>query len=597
MKKKDCKTSIGGQAVIEGVMMRGKTSQATAVRTESGEIVLETKRLKPLGKISKIPVVRGAVAFFNSLVTGTKCLMRSASVFGEDETSSFDDWLSKKLKVNATDLAIYLGVFLGLVLSLFLFFFLPQTIADLFFDITKNSLLYCLIEGLIRIAIFILYVFLTSFMKDIKRTYMYHGAEHKTIACYEAGEDLTVENVKKHSRLHDRCGTTFMFLVMIISILIFALVNSLCIELGLDFSGISGKLLRFLLKIITLPLISGVSYEVLKLLAKTKSKFFIVFKAPGLLLQKITTREPSGDMIEVAIKAFSTVLQMDSDESIKEVNFDVIGTVSGLYLRVKSILNKNKVLDDSDAEWIVVKSCNVNRSVVKTSKKSVTKSQYETAINFAKQRTPNRPLAYIFGESNFYGYDFIVNENVLIPRPETEELVSFAVKEIDETKSVLDLCCGSGAIGITVNLLTGAKVTLLDVSDEALSVSKLNAEKLGAKVEIIKSNMFESLQSLYDVIISNPPYIKSEDIKSLQDEVKSEPILALDGGVDGLDFYRNIIENAPSFLKDGGIIYLECGINQANDIKDIINNNKALNGVEIIKDLSGVERIVKARKV
>ena len=200
MKKKDCKTSIGGQAVIEGVMMRGKTSQATAVRTEGGEIVLETKRLKPLGKISKIPVVRGAVAFFNSLVTGTKCLMRSASVFGEDETSSFDDWLSKKLKVNATDLAIYIGVFLGLVLSLFLFFFLPQTIADLFFDITKNSLLYCLIEGLIRIAIFILYVFSTSFMKDIKRTYMYHGAEHKTIACYEAGEDLTVENVKKHSR-------------------------------------------------------------------------------------------------------------------------------------------------------------------------------------------------------------------------------------------------------------------------------------------------------------------------------------------------------------------------------------------------------------
>ena len=162
---------------------------------------------------------------------------------------------------------------------------------------------------------------------------MYHGAEHKTISCYENGLDLTVENVRKCTRLHDRCGTTFMFLVMAISILVFALVNSLFIELGVSFDGFLGKAFRFLIKILTLPIISGLSYEVLKLLAKTKSKFFIVFKAPGLLLQKITTREPDDKMIEVAITSFTKVLEMDEDQTVKEVSFNVFGTS-------KTLLNK-----------------------------------------------------------------------------------------------------------------------------------------------------------------------------------------------------------------------------------------------------------------
>ena len=439
MNQKSCKTSIGGQAVIEGVMMRGKTSQATAVRCEGGEIVIETKRLKAPSKASKIPVVRGAVAFFSSLVMGTKVLMRSASVFGEDESSSFDNWLSNKLKISATDIAVFIGVVLGLALSLFLFFFLPQAVADLFVSLSDGSFLYCLIEGLIRILIFVSYVLLTSFLKDIKRTYMYHGAEHKTIACYEASEELTIENVKKHSRLHDRCGTTFMFLVMLISILIFALVNSLLIELGWNFDGLKGKALRFLVKILTLPLISGVSYEILKLLAKTKSKMFNVFKWPGLMLQKITTSEPDDLMIEVAITAFNKVLEMDDNPEIEEVEFNVVGTVSNLYNKVKAILIKNGVKDDSDAEWIVVKSTGVERSKIKDSKKSVTKEQYHQAISYAKNRNSKTPLAYVFGDANFYGFEFMVNGDVLIPRPETEELVCLAVKNITSNSKVFSL--------------------------------------------------------------------------------------------------------------------------------------------------------------
>ncbi|MBE5743684.1 MAG: peptide chain release factor N(5)-glutamine methyltransferase [Clostridiales bacterium] len=597
MSKEKKVASIGGQAVIEGVMMKGKTSQAIAVRSESGDVLIESKRLKKQSVIAKIPFLRGVVALFQSMVGGTECLMRSASVFGEEETSKFDDWLSKKLKISAVDIASFIGVVLGLVLSLFLFFYLPQVIADLFLSISANVFLYCLIEGLIRITLFISYILLTSLLKDIKRTYMYHGAEHKTISCYENGMELTVENVKKCSRVHDRCGTTFMFLVMVISILMFAVVNAIFAHYGIEFEGIIGKLFRFLIKLLTLPIIAGISYEILKLLAKTKSKWVIIFKFPGLLLQRLTTKEPTDDMIEVAITSFTEVLKMDEDQTIPEKTFNVYGSVNTLYNKVVNVLKKAGIEDLCDAEWIVARVTQISRSQVIGNKNSVTKEQTEKALEYANKRSKKIPLAYVFGDMDFYGYTFAVNESVLIPRPETEELVMHAIKEINSDKKVLDLCSGSGAIGITVNLKTNAKVTLVDVSCDAINMAKTNAEKLGASVNFVQSNMFESVEEKFDFILSNPPYIKSDDIKSLQSEVKNEPILALDGGESGLDFYEIIANNAYNFLNDGGALYLECGIGQASDIVNLLEKTNEYKDVQIIKDVNQIDRIIKAVKL
>lgn len=588
------KTSIGGQAVIEGVLMRGKASEAIAVRAENGEILVESKRLKPQSKANKIPIIRGAVAFFSSLVNGTKALMRSASVFGEEESTSFDNWLSSKLKINAVDIATFFGVALGLVLSLLLFFFVPQLIADLFTFVEKNGIWYCLIEGLIRITIFVIYVLLTSLIKDVKRTYMYHGAEHKTISCYEQGKELTVSNVKTCSRLHDRCGTTFMFIVMIISIVIFALVNALLSHFGIEFEGITGKLFRFLVKLLTLPFVAGISYEVLKLLSKTKSKIFFIFKLPGLLLQRITTREPSDDMIEVAITSFNTVLLMDSDPEVEEKVFNSAGTIKNLINSVNNILIKGGCTDTSDGEWIVCRATGLKRSELSFSNKLVTPLERENAINFASLRAKGMPLAYVFGDMDFYGFNFKVNSNVLIPRPETEELVMHAIKEIGSNSTVLDLCSGSGAIGITVNLKTGAFVTLLDVSDNALAVAKENANLLNAKVSFTKSNMFDGVKDKFDCILSNPPYIPTNDIKTLDKEVQKEPILALDGGVDGLDFYKIIAKNAYKYLNPNGFIMLELGINQAQFVKELFDTEK-YSSVEIISDINGIDRFIKVR--
>ncbi len=589
--------SIGGQAVIEGVMMKGKTSQAIAVRSENGDVLIESKRLKKPSKIAKIPLIRGVVALFNSMVGGTECLMRSASVFGEEETSKFDDWLSKKLKVSAVDIASFIGVILGLALSLFLFFYLPQVIADLFLTLSNNVFLYCLIEGLIRITLFISYILLTTLLKDIRRTYMYHGAEHKTISCYENGMELTVENVKKCSRVHDRCGTTFMFLVMIISILMFAVVNAIFSEFGIEFTGITGKLFRFLVKLLTLPIIAGISYEILKLLAKTQSKWVIIFKFPGLLLQRLTTKEPTDDMIEVAIASFTEVLKMDEDQTIPEKTFNVYGSVNTLYNKVTNILKNANVEDLCDAEWIVARVTGVLRSSIIGNKEPVTKEQTELALKYANERGKKVPLAYVFGDMDFYGYSFIVNENVLIPRPETEELVMHAIKEIKSESTVLDMCSGSGAIGITVNLKTSANVTLVDVSDKAIEIATKNAEKLGANVTTITSNMFENVNNTFDFILSNPPYIKSEDVKKLQEEVKKEPVIALDGGENGLDFYKIIAENAYKYLNDNGTLYLECGVNQASEIESLLSATKQYRDVQIIKDINQIDRIIKAVKL
>ena len=351
--KKVKKTSIGGQAVLEGVMMRGKTGIATAVRDSDGTIRIEAERITPpekQNKFLKLPIIRGVVNFFSSLVVGTKILMRSAEVYGgddEEEPSKFEKWLAKTFKIDVMDVVLFFGVALGLVFSIALFFILPTILGNLFgkafpdLRVVRN-----LIEGLIRIAIFIGYILFTSLLKDIKRTYMYHGAEHKTITCYEKGLDLTVENVKKCRRVHDRCGTTFMFFVMIVSILVYSV-------FGAIFPQINENIwLRILSRVVLLPLIAGLSYELLKLLAKTDSPLVLPLKLPGLLLQKLTTKEPDDGMMEVAIAAFEKVLKMDENPDEPVCKFVCPEKVSVVTDKLKKDFSAAGI-DESDAEWII----------------------------------------------------------------------------------------------------------------------------------------------------------------------------------------------------------------------------------------------------
>ena len=591
-KEKLNKVSIGGQAVLEGVMMRGKTAMATAVRDGDGIIRIETKRIKQRKSFFyKLPIVRGVVSFIQSLFGGTAVLMRSADVFGEGEPSKFEKWMAEKLKVNVMSVISTISLVLGLLLAVFLFMFLPQTLRSLLekwfsveFDVWGRNF----IEGGLKLLIFLTYILLTSLLKDIRRTFMYHGAEHKTITCYEKGLPLTVENAKKCERVHDRCGTTFIVFVMLISIIVFAIFESILVSNQIELH----KAVRVLCKIAFLPIIAGLSYELLKALSKTDFFLFYPLKVPGLLLQRITTREPSDDMLEVAITSFKKVLEMDSDESIPEVTFTVAKKRKVLLEEVKTTLKNAGITEEAEAEWIVSLTLKVKRDEL-DSEKLVSPKLVDEINKIVKERITGRPLWYCIGDTEFYGYKIKVDERCLIPRPETELLAEEVIKNCNENTSVLDLCTGSGAIAIAVKKESKAVVTAIDVSAGALSIAKENAKLNNAEIEFIGSDLFNGVTDRkFDIIVSNPPYIKSEDILTLQKEVKDfEPNIALDGGEDGLDFYRKICSNAKNYLNDNGILLLECGYNQAQEIKNLLVDAKS---VEIIKDYENIDRIVKA---
>ncbi len=591
-KNKNCnKVSIGGQAVLEGVMMRGACSMATAVRDSDGIIRLETKRIKPQKERNlffRLPIVRGVVAFISSLVGGSKVLMRSAEVFGESEPTRFEKWMSEKLKIDVMSVITTISLILGLGLAIFLFMWLPQFCRnqlEFLFKVKFDVWAKNFIEGFLKLLIFIAYILLCSMLKDIRRTFMYHGAEHKTISCYEKGLKLTVENAKKCSRVHDRCGTTFMVFVMLISILLFAVVESL---IGQHVE----KIFRILLKLAMLPVVAGLSYELLKGLAKTDCFIFYPLKVPGLLLQRITTKEPDSDMLEVAISAFNAVLEMDADKAIPEKEFVIPQKRRDLLEKVSKTLQNHGIDESAEAEWIISIALGVKRSALKT-EDMVSAKNVDKINKIVDQRITGRPLWYCIGDTEFYGYKIKVDERVLIPRPETEILVEKSLNYISADTSVLDLCTGSGAIAIAVKLKTNAIVTAVDISVDALQIAKENAKINGAEIQFIESDMFSNLSDMrFDVIISNPPYIKSEDVLNLQKEVKDfEPLIALDGGNDGFDFYKIIIQNAKNHLNDNGVLLLECGKGQAHTIKEMLADAKS---VEIIKDYENIDRIVKA---
>ena len=301
------RTNIGGQAVIEGVMMRGKRVYAMAVRNPQGGITVEKDEWGGIGRkgLFRLPIFRGIAAFIDSLVSGTKILMRSAEIAGEDwaeqEMSPFEKWLVDKLGDKINDILIYFSVFISLIFGMGLFFVLPVWLGNFFKTLVPVWALG-VIEGLMRIAIFLAYLFLISRMKEIKRVFQYHGAEHKTIACFESGQDLTVANVRPCTRLHKRCGTSFLLFVMLISMVVFFFVRT------------DQLILRLITRICLVPFIAGISYEVIRWAGNSENPLVQLISYPGLCLQKITTAEPDDSQIECAIAAMKGVLEDEPDE-------------------------------------------------------------------------------------------------------------------------------------------------------------------------------------------------------------------------------------------------------------------------------------------
>ncbi len=580
------KCEVGGQAVIEGVMMRGSKGQATAVRTPDKEIKIEFKKIIPITKKYKflnIPFIRGIFVLVDSLITGINTLNYSASFFeDEDEVESkFEIWLKNKFGDKSNDLIIGATMMLSFFIAIGLFVALPTGIASLFnVRLTMPAIALNLIEAAIRITILLIYMYSISKMEDIYRVFQYHGAEHKSIFCYESGEELTVENVRKFGRFHPRCGTNFLFLIMFVSIIIFS------------FTGWGGFFERLILRIILIPFVSGITYELIRWLGKNDNKLSKIIAYPGLKLQELTTKEPDDDQIEVAIAALM------SAEGIKPKEKTI-----GDLLDIASKTLKAEDIDTYmlDAQLLL---CNVLAKdkvyIITNREKEVSAKDEKEYLNLIEKRKGKMPIKYILGETEFMGLDFDIEEGVLIPRGDTEILVEevLSIVEDDDEIEICDLCSGSGAIGISIaSYRKKVRVDEIDFYNIPEKITKKNIVKHGLedRVSFIKSDLLtEAIKEgkKYSIIVSNPPYIKAYEIDNLMDDVKKyEPHVALDGGDDGLIFYRRIIKESKYVLKENGVLAFEIGHDQGEDVSELMKE-AGFSNIKLLKDLAGLDRVL-----
>ena len=713
--KEACPTAIGGQAVMEGVMMQGPDRVALAMRLPSGELYLKTKLKKKQSKALKIPFVRGIVAFVNSLVGGMGTLMESADILETyapeeyaEEEGKLEAWINKKFGEKAAwNFLITTALLFAVAISIIFFVILPTWVVNFLAQWIQSAIVLNLIEGILRILMFVGYVAAIRKMSDIKTLFQYHGAEHKSIHCYENDRVLCPENAEEFYTLHPRCGTSFLVFVLIISLLLFS------------FLGWPNLAIRIISRILLIPVIASISFELLRWAGRSNGKIVRILSWPGLQLQRLTTAEPNRDQLEVALLSLKAVLVdpgvpeingfVDKDgnpvrskaemkeleremeswaadvEAHTEANKKAAASAIDDLTRIEErtvfedpangasddeIFSAINFLDelDSDGYTIVAPEETDGRTLVRaiadreameakarTLARRYTKDikTYENALNWGKaalsmlpngknearmimsyatglgttelitrakelmrdddfdefqkrifMRIEGVPLQYIVGTQEFMGLPFRVNPSVLIPRLDTEVLVENVIETIKSKNltqpEVLDMCTGSGAIGISIAAkVPNAIVTMTDVSGEALQTAMSNAGLNGVNRRCIflLGDMFKAIpdDKHYDVIICNPPYIPSAVIDTLDIEVKDhEPRMALDGGKDGLDYYRVIADKASLHLKTGGLLALEIGAEQAADVKKLLKEANTYESIRVIRDLAQLDRAILA---
>ncbi len=715
--KEACPTAIGGQAVMEGVMMQGPDRIALAMRLPSGELYLKTKKKGKESKAAKIPFIRGIVAFVNALVNGMGTLMESADILEEyapeeyaEEPGRLEKWINKKFGEKAAwNFLMASALLFAVAIAIVFFVILPTWAVNFLGKWISSSIALNFIEGVLRIVMFVAYVAAIRSMKDIKTLFRYHGAEHKTIHCYENDRVLCPENAEEFYTLHPRCGTSFLVFVLIISLLLFS------------FLGWPNLAIRIISRILLIPVIASISFELLRWAGRSNGKIVRILSWPGLQLQRLTTAEPNRDQLEVAILSLKAVLVdpatpeiqgfVDKDgnivrsraeeeiaakeneawaaeveahteankeaarKALEETKIEEARTVfedRGKGADDKDVEEVIKFLEDLDCDdyTIVAPEETDGRTLVRaiadreaaqakarTLARRYTKDikTYENALawgqaalsllengrneariimsyatglgrtelitrakelmredDFAEYekriyaRIEGEPLQYIVGMQEFMGLPFRVNPSVLIPRLDTEVLADEVLKIIDQKSlrnpEVLDLCTGSGALGISIAArVPGALVTLTDASEEALHTAMGNAalNNVGRRCSFLLGDMFEALpeDKQFDIIVCNPPYIKSSLIETLDVEVKDhEPRMALDGGKDGLKYYRIIADEASMHLRSGGTLALEIGFDQAVDVKRLLNKAKTYEDSRVVRDLSHLDRVIIATR-
>lgn len=577
------KNKIGGQAVVDGVMIRGKKGIATSIRLPNGRINVKLNKVKEVKEKNiflKIPVIRGIILLYNTLIFGMKELNANTNNSNENEISKLEKYLSNKLGKSIDDIFLVLSILFSLIVFIGIFIVMPVLITEIISKLGIQKFLLNFIEGIISVGIVITYIYLISKNKETEKLFEYHGAEHKVINCYEKNQELTIENVKKSSRFHPRCGTNFSFIIVIVNVFLLSFIN---------WGSLASSIM---IRLVCLPLVIGISYEILKWISNSDTKIAKIMLYPGLKLQMLTTREPNNMQIEVAIMALKKAEGINETEKTIEELLTISKNI------LKSVEIDTYILDSNLLLGKVLNKDKLYFIMNKDEKVSIDKEK--EFMELLEKRKRKMPMQYILKNCEFMGLEFYVEEGVLVPRGDTEILVEEVLKEIGEEEklSICDLCCGSGSIGVSLaHYRKNILVDLVDIEKVPEKVTKININNLNVqdRCNFIKSDLLTNITSQekrYDVLVSNPPYIKGEVINTLMEDVKNyEPHIALDGGIDGLDFYRKIITDSKKVLKEKGILAFEIGFDQGKDVKTLMDNN-GYKDIRVVKDLAGLDRVV-----
>ncbi len=549
--------------LVNGVGIYDKDKLCVAIVDERGNKRVSGRDINPKSKVWDKPFLRGLGYFWYYLIFLVMSLELSQEMSVEDMGNAKR---IRKIKSSSWGIGIIACILFSFLIGLSVFGILPRVVVEKFVD-KRNALLFNLMIALFRSALLIAILFLIKFIPSFSSLFAFNRE-----ACTKGNN----ESLRQVSPLNflNLTVNTFLFTIFVVSLI------------GQKTSVFA----QFFINLAIFLFILCLTYEALRLCDKSKSAFV---KDLCLILNLLVLTKSALTQKEVKKVA---ELEIKNQDFIKEEKGRV--SMSCVFAEMQNKLLLKDKYEPSDAEWIVATVLGKNRAEIKLIR-SVSDKQYRDIMRAVDRRAKGEPLSSIFGFVDFYGLRFEVNKKVLSPRMETEILVELAIKKIKENnfKSALDLCTGSGAIGICLAKFTNAQVTGVDISKQALLVAQTNATKNDVKVEFLQSDLFNELKKRkkYDIIVSNPPYIKSQDILSLDEEVKKyDPRLALDGGEDGLDFYKAIVKEAPLHLNKGGLLMFELGINQFKDVKALMNS-EGFEDIEIVKDYNKIERIIYGR--
>ena len=574
MKKR--KEKVGGMALFNGLMLRNKKREAVGKVDDNKNIHVEINSInKNIDEdkftIYDVPIIRGIISMKNMIATSVPYVLKSSQ-----------DVLNKSSKEN-----IYIGKFelvsaylIAITVILVLFAAIPNFISTFLAVNIRN-----LSQAIIQTSAFIIYLLLLAKVDSLKTLFEYHGAEHKVANAYEKLEkrDITIENVKKQSRFHARCGGNFVVYLFFLILFITFIIPS------------NNLIFKTILQVMLLPFLAGFSYE-LVMYTEYLPNFLKFLAYPAMSIQLITTKEPSDDKIELAIYTLFGCINGENQVSISKFVKD--------YLLYNKSIKKDFNIKEALNIFSSIKNIDVNDIFINMDGIMLDyNEQIKTNMMLNKLYKDNIPMAYIIGKVNFYNEKYIVNQDVLIPRVDSEILVEKAIEYInnENLNTMLDMCTGSGCIGISITKNSKIKyTTLIDVSKEALEITNKNIilNKVDKKCSTLHSDLFSNLNNSnikYDIIVSNPPYIPTRDINGLDASVKKEPTIALDGGKDGMDFYRKILKQALNYLNNNAVLIFEIGYDELEKFKEIINRYAEYKVVESLKDYGGNDRVVVCR--